>query len=330
MIKDLILNGSEKIMSKNGFDPETRKAYINASEAGRCVRYQYFLKREESPIKTNGFMKRGHVGEEYIIKCLKQAGAKLKYVGEKQQTITDENNKISGTPDGYIWLNDEWVSLEIKTLDPRTNKLKLPNTKHIHQLQICMELAHLQPHNVKKQYPKPKYGILIYIDASDFDDIDIFLVNRNRGVYEDCIKRTGPVLNGSIGDLNREGRFTGECSENDGCPYSGPCGITNVNTTPENNIGLEKLKEILRAYDQAKEQSDSIAKQLATYKEFVIQYMEQRDVKRLKTTSHDLSLIYQSGGTTYDTKSMLTDGLDIDRYKKTGKSYVKLLVKQKA
>lgn len=317
-------------MAKSGFDPKARKAYINASEAGSCVRYQYFLKREEVQTKTNGFMKRGHVGEEYIIKCLKQAGAKLKYVGVNQRTITDEDNRISGTPDGYIFLNDEWVSLEIKTFDPRTNRLKLPNKKHIHQLQICMELAHRQPVRARKQYPKPSYGILLYMDASDFDIIDIFLVNRDRAVYEDCIKRTAGVLDSSIGHLEREGRLTGECHENGGCSYSELCGITKVNTTPENKIESHELEEILIAYDKAKEQSDSIARELAIYKEFIIQSLEQRDVNKLKTVSHDISLTYKNGGTTYDTKSMLADGLDIDRYKKTGKSCVMLSVKHKS
>lgn len=213
MITDLILEGAQILDDGEGFGID-RSKYLNASTANSCIRKQWYERNLPEVEQDWGFARRGKQGELYLVDCLRAAGAMVDYVGDEQVSIVSEEHRISATPDGYIEEGDGWHALEFKTIDPRTNKARLPKADHVTQLQIGMELAHLQG----ADFPKPVCGHLIYMDASNYNEIVEIQIERDPGILKRLKARAKAMLDAKkVDKLDREGKRTGECKLYGGC-----------------------------------------------------------------------------------------------------------------
>ncbi len=79
---------------------------------------------------------------------------------------------------------------EFKTIDPRTKKSRLPRAKDVAQLEIGMELI---DQNIDRPDGVTLRGVLVYMDASNFFDIEEFQIPRNKAILNQMAKRSSKI-----------------------------------------------------------------------------------------------------------------------------------------
>ena len=322
MIKDLVLKGSQTLDDTEGFSLD-RSQYLNASSATACIRKQWYERNLDfQPEQDWGYARRGKQGELYIVDCLIAAGAKVSHVGDEQVSIASEAHRISATPDGYLHDDDGVVGLEFKTIDPRTNRGKLPKPAHITQLQIAMEIARLQGGD----WPAPDYGVLLYMDASNFNDIAEFTVPRDPSILDQFAGRAKRMLtaNGPA-KLDREGKRTGECKAYGGCAFAEVCGVAGA-ATEEKSMSSSAAEVAVRSYVMAKADEDDAKARKDAAAESIKQALQSAGVRQMQVGNHTAKLDTVAGRTTVDWKAAEKAGVDLDAFKKTGKPSERLTV----
>jgi len=322
VIKNLILSGAQALDDADSFNIDRAK-YMNASSAESCIRKQWF-ERHSDPVEQDwGFARRGKQGELYLVDCLIAAGASVAYVGSDQQSIVSDTHRISATPDGYL-RGEPDVALEFKTIDPRTNRARLPKPEHVTQLRIGMELAHLQP----SDWPKPDHGVLIYMDASNYNDILEVKIDRDPEILNRMSGRADRMLRAKDASrLDREGRRTGECRKYGGCPFAEQCGveIEGEAKVSRGNRG-SKLDDAVRDYVMAKADEDAAKAAKASAAETIKAEMVARSARQLAVGNHSVELAEVAGRTSVDWKAAEKAGVNLDPYKKVGKPSERLTV----
>jgi CRISPR/Cas system-associated exonuclease Cas4 (RecB family) len=224
-IKNKIDEGRSSLEEKEGFNVD-RSKYMNASEADSCIRRQWYSKNgTETEDQDWGFARRGSHGEKYLVESLKAAGLPLKWVGDEQKSWADEETRISATPDGVIEFEDEFVGLEFKTIDPRTNMHNLPRPSHLTQLRLSMALIN-KLHYSKQDSLQVGRGLLVYMNASNFNEITQFKVLYRENILKEYAPRAEKILTSkSDKTLEQEGVANGKYGCNY-CPYKNPCGVS--------------------------------------------------------------------------------------------------------
>lgn len=327
-IAALILKGSQALDDAEGFSID-RSKYLNASSCLTCIRKQWYDRKFGDGQQDWGYARRGKQGELYMVDCL-EAGLKgtgwlLSAGGEDQVSIVSEEHRISATPDGYLEHEDgRSVGLEFKTVDPRTNTSNLPKKQHVVQLQIGMEIDALQ-----EDGGECDYGIIVYMDASNYNTLHTFRVERDPGILDRLAPRAKKLLNAkSDSNLDREGRKNGECQAYGGCPYRERCGVEveGQAKVTRGNKG-SNLDSAVQTYVIAKgdEELAKAAKNVAA--EEIKQELLSRNVTDLQVGNHVISLTKVAGRTTCDWKAAEKDGINMDPYKKVGPPSERLTVK---
>jgi len=323
MIKDLVLHGAQALDDDEGFGID-RSKYMNASTADSCIRKQWF-ERNLPPVEQDwGFARRGKQGELYLVDCLLASGAELAYCGDDQVSIISEEHRISATPDGYMSTDKGWIGMEFKTIDPRTNRNYLPRQDHVTQLQIGMELAHLQD----DEFPQPVSGKLIYMDASNYNDILEFDVPRDRDILDRLAPRAKKMLNAKSADrLDREGKRDGQCKKYGGCPFAAQCGIEleGEATVSRGNRG-SGLDAAVQAYVLAKADEQEASRRKTTAAEDIKTELKARNARDLIVGNHKVELTSVAGRRSYDWKEMEKAGIDLSPFMSTGKPSERLTV----
>ena len=213
----------------------SREKSVGASEIGQCARKIWYKKHDADYdadfIDGWGAAKRGKTFESrfFVPALRKHYGNKLLWAGSSQQRFTDK--KLSATPDGLLIdqprdaLAELMVpdlgpsrcfAIECKTIDPRIN-LSEPKTENVFQ-------THVQLGMIRKftKY-KPDYAVIIYTNASFFDDNVEFVVRYDAEVFEHAHKRANQIMLSSLAsDLKPEGWIAGgnECKY---CPFAKAC-----------------------------------------------------------------------------------------------------------
>lgn len=323
MIKDLILTGAQALDDTEGFGID-RSKYLNASTADSCIRKQWF-ERHLPPVEQDwGYARRGKQGELYLVDCLLASGMALAYCGDDQVSLASDEHRISATPDGYLQTEGGWLAIEFKTIDPRTNRNYLPKPEHVTQLQIGMELAHLQD----ADFPKPVSGVVVYMDASNYNDIIEFPVARDRDILDRLTSRAKKMLNAKSADrLDREGKRTGECKKYGGCPFAEQCGIEieGEATVSRGNRG-SGLDAAVQAYVMAKADEQEAGERKAVAAEDIKKELKARNARDLIVGNHRVELTSVAGRRSYDWKEMEKAGIDLSPFMSTGKPSERLTV----
>lgn len=323
MITDLILSGAQALDDSEGFTID-RSQYLNASTAESCIRKQWF-ERHLPPVEQDwGYARRGKQGELYLVDCLLASGAELAYAGEEQVSLVSKRHRISATPDGFLRQGDDWMALEFKTIDPRTNRRGLPKEAHVTQIQIGMELAHLQGGD----FPAPVSGKLIYMDASNYNDIIELDVKRDRDILDRLAPRAKKMLTAKAVDrLDREGKRSGECKKYGGCPFAEQCGIEieGPATVTRGNRG-SGLDAAVQAYVLAKADEDDAKERKASAAEDIKTELAARNARELIVGNHRVSMTSVAGRRSYDWKAMQAAGIDLSPFMTVGKASERLTV----
>ena len=321
MIKDLVLQGAKALDEGFGID---RSKYLNASTADICIRKQWF-ERHLPPVEQDwGFARRGKQGELYLVDCLLASGAELAYCGEDQVSLVSEEHRISATPDGYMKTEDGWVSLEFKTIDPRTNRAYLPKPEHVTQLRIGMEIAHLQGDG----FPAPVSGKIVYMDASNYNDIIEVGVERELDILDRLAPRAKRMLAAKSADrLDREGKRSGECKKYGGCPFAEQCGIEieGEATVTRGNRG-SGLDAAVQAYVLAKADEQAATQRKMVAAEDIKTELKARNASQLIVGNHKVEMTPVAGRRSYDWKKMEKAGIDLSPFMTTGKPSERLTV----
>ena len=276
---------------------------VGASEIGQCARRIWYVKHEEPHEESGwGFKERGHHVERWVIERLRAAHVPIEHAGDNQRTLSD--GFLSATPDGRI----DRTSFDVKSFDPR--KTRLPEEAHIFQVRLGARLD-----------PDADHGILVYVNASDFEDIREFgpWPQLNDEEYEGARVRARTIITATTPDtFLREGKFDDECKRYS-CPFQEQC-------LGEKIEGRGKL---------SKEDEARIADIQARYK------AAERDANRLKEEFRETlraadvrsvngvgNVSRRSGRESLDTEAMERDGIDLAPYRKTGVDYDAITIRK--
>lgn len=322
-IKAAILRGADAIDARDRFDPEKRKGYMNASEAMSCIRKQWYAKND-APLdepESWGYARRGSHGEKYIVECLRMANVPMLFTGDEQVRIVDEERGISCTPDGLAMLDTEegWLACEFKTLDPRTNVSNLPRTNHVTQLQIGMELFNENLDDFPEMQGKGVVsGMLVYMDASNYDTIHQFPVRRSTKILDKLQGRASRLLRAKDASrLPREGKEQGgrECKTM--CKFNKVCGIDMASTsTGQGRLGAGDFSTNVSAYLSAKDAEAQAKARKDTAGEQLKALLQREGVAVVEVDGHTVSLSQRAGSVAYAkvVKEHLPD-VDLEAYR---------------
>ena len=277
MIKQAILRGADAFDAARKFDTSERAAFMNASEAETCIRKQWYSKHEPEAGEEQswGYARRGLHGELYMVERLRLANVNVIFGGEDQVSIKDDDLRISATPDGLVWDDDHkgWIACEFKTIDPRTNRSKLPSKAHTSQVQIGAALFEKHREEFPELGDHPILGCrLIYMDASNYNDVLEFVIPVAPKILDRLKSRANRILDSRLaGSLPREGKetpFQSECKQR--CSFNAVCNVagagssTGMGKTGAGDLSTQRLTYLTakETAAEAKQQQDSAAEQI--------------------------------------------------------------------
>lgn len=251
-----------------------RSKTMGASEAFGCLRKAWFSKngaaRDPDHKDSWGALQRGDLIEQHFAEPAVRwflenefNDARLIWGGANQKTLKAPDAPLTATPDGLVVEADDdalalygipslggsgCFNFEIKSIDPRVN---LREEKAIHRGQTIVQMGTTRE---TTQY-QPNYAVIVYLDASFFDDIDIFVVPFDQKTYEIAKDRARAAFDVSNpADIMAEGKFDGAAC--DYCPFKIACAQVSKGATPttgEANYGnapskiMEEFEALVRA-----------------------------------------------------------------------------------
>lgn len=220
-ILDAAVNAAE--MRWPTYDGKTldRRAYVSASEIGKCARMIWFSKNLtlEGGKFYWGYAQRGHAHEAWIVEQLRAFEHEYgwNYIGDEQVSFYDGYQ--SGTPDGVFSKENFWGLTDFKSIDPRKKVTALPDPVHIKQVVQNMDLVE---HCLDVEFDG---ALLAYSNASDYSIVHEFWIPRKSPqVGEMMIQledRAEYIMNAkSAEEIEPEGLYTGDCTN---CPFKAEC-----------------------------------------------------------------------------------------------------------
>lgn len=320
-----------------------RDDFLTSSETSSCLRMAFFKKNAQqySPkvgnaLGTNGYAERGHAIEAWLVetlKPLKKMGYQFSFMGNEQRSFYDADLGVSGTPDGLMRTPDgSLYLLEIKSIDPRTNKNNLPKKSHVWQVQQNMFLVQ---HCLKI---KLDGAILFYIDASNVFDVKEYPIAYDETLVEQVLDRASLLWGADKpDDLEPDGIYGGEC---DRCAFTHHCSQTvqmqntlaklqekpspflSGETESLNDEERMQVEQWLDAYDGLKQYGEQKSDVDGELRRLVVHHNGYVEVGGRGIMSRT-----QAGRETIDRKALEADGIDVDKYMKQGAPFVVLTVK---
>lgn len=320
-LKAAVLRGRDALEAADGkFDHYDRNAYGNASEIAGCLRKQWYARNlDDQPEQDWGYARRGTHMERYVIDSLRAANLIMEGDDAARQiSIQNDDLMLSCNLDLLVYDTEaeEWIAVEIKSIDPRVRETSIPKPGHVTQLDIGMGLYNKQAPDGQRILR----GILLYMDASNYNIMHQFEVRHDPRILEKMARRAKQMLRARSADpLDREGIKSGECRY---CPFKQVCGVSSeepINQTgPRRGNRGSRLHAVLSDYEETKQLIDQAKGQLDAAKASIMAELEQRGTTEMKVGEFVVSLKAVAGRTTYDTKAAIADGVDLSAYKKTG------------
>lgn len=347
---DAFVKGHQKVWAHD------RSKTMGASEAFGCLRKAWFSKNggEVNPDHTEswGALQRGDLIEQHFaepaVKWFLENyfwDTRLIWGGDNQQTLKAPDAPLTATPDGLVIdADDDALALygvaslggtgcfnfEIKSIDPRVN---LKEEKAIHRGQTIVQMGITRE---VTEY-RPNYAVIVYIDASFFDDIEVFVVPFDQRTYEVAKDRARSVYQiKNVADVFPEGKVDGGCTY---CKFTQACARATGQATPttgEANMTntalpiMQEFEEILReerAASAARKASEAKYKSAA---ERLKAWFRDVGVRRAEVPGvAKVSISWTKGRKTYDVEAMRAAGLPVDDFTKTSDGHDRLVIKEK-
>ncbi len=326
-----------------------RSSSVGASETFGCLRQVWFKKKgadhgfteDEDSEKSWGAMERGNIIEDHwvvpVLKATLPDKVTLEYAGgDNQMTFVYGQN--SATPDG-LYLNlardalveygipdieSDCILIEVKSIDPRST---LTEEKTIHHGQAQVQMGIL---NEMTEY-KPKYTVILYIDASFFDQISVFVVKFDPNLWKAARRRAKLVYATDFpATIAAEGKLNDGCKF---CTFTHACAKVNKEAVPvkEDFSALDKAeRDELYALAQDERDADAdekaAAEEKAKIRAKIKEILSGTNSRRYKDDRFSISWTWQAGRTTTDVKAAEADGIDLSKYKTTGDGFEKMTV----
>jgi len=347
---DEFVKANQKVWSHD------RTKTVGASEAFGCLRKAWFSKHgtEKDPHykESWGALERGNLIENHFaepaVKWFLETyfyDTRLIWGGSDQQTFKAIDAPLTATPDGLIIDADDdaleiygvpslggagCFSFEIKSIDPRVN---LREEKSIHRGQTIVQMGTIRE---TTEY-KPNYAVIVYIDASFFDDIEVFVVPYDQHTYDVAKDRALAVYDiKDVSQILPEGKIDGGCEY---CPFKGACNKASGLATPtdgEANSENTPLKimeefEVLireeRAASSVKKATELAHKEAS---EKLKQWFTDVGVRRAEIPGvAKVSITWVKGRKTYDVEAMRDAGLPVEDFTKEGDGHSRLSISEK-
>lgn len=332
-----------------------RSKSLGSSSAFGCIRKAWYDKhdteKDEDYEESWGAMERGNTMEDHWFVPVMMHGirkffptAKIYGMGANQTTLID--GLLSSTPDGFVThlprnclehmgipdigqcpgCPEGYGSLltEAKSIDPRVN---LSEEKGVHhgQTQIQMGL-------VRAKTPfKPNYAVIIYTNASWYDQNDTYAVAFDPQMYLEAQNRAEEVFGHDEPlDLLPEGRITGDCKY---CPYQNTCYEGSKGRAPKDDLsdGLEaetreEIEKIAREVAELAAEKKAAEKTHKEASERLKLALEKSGSKRAFGDDWKASYTFIGGKRTLSKNLMTEAGLDPEDFMEEGRGYSKITV----
>lgn len=333
-----------------------RSKSVGASEAFGCLRKAWFSKhntpKDPDYKESWGAMERGNLIENHFaepaVKWFLETfyyDTRLIWGGADQQTLVAPDAPLTATPDGLIIDADDdalevygipslggtgCFNFEIKSIDPRVN---LKEEKAVHRGQTIVQMGITRE---TTEY-RPNYAVIVYIDASFFDDIEVFVVPFDQHTYEVAKARAHSVYEiENVAQILPEGKIDGGCEY---CPYQSTCTKASGAATPtegEANSSnttlkiMEEFEDILRAERAASAAKKSTEADHKSAGERLKQWFRDVGVRRAEVPGvAKVSISWIKGRKTYDIEAMRAAGIDVEAYTKIGDGHDRLQISEK-
>jgi hypothetical protein len=317
----------------------TREKTVGASEIGLCSRRTWYLKHgvqyDSDYIDNWGAARRGNIFEsKFFVPALRRHyGDNLVFEGGEQKHFVDKH--LSATPDGWLIKQPRnllaglmvpdigpscCVVVECKTIDPRVN-LSEPKTEHVYQ-------AHVQLGMIRKftKY-KPDFAVIIYTNASFFDDTVEFVVRFDPDVYAHALKRANQIMISSqASDLRPEGWIAGgqECKY---CPFATSCRALRGDVPDTDKVASDpqfvaELVDLAQRERELHSNVKAIEMEHREVQEKIKVRLKEKGLRIVKT--RDLNLIWSTvkGRPSFDMPGIraaaAAAGIDIQRFETVG------------
>jgi hypothetical protein len=322
---------------------------VGASEIFGCLRKAWFAKRgpefgyEKDPeyVEDWGALRRGDVMEEHwivpAVDLLQSDGVGVSFTGDDQVTLVDGYN--SATPDGILYnlprdalakygvpdIVSDCVMLEMKSIDPRVN---LSEEKAVHRGQVQQQMGIIR----KKTKFKPWYAVILYVDASFFSQIKVFIVKFEPKVWKVAQERATTVFEtDDPARISAEGKFDGSCRY---CPFQSACagvqkaslpagGVVSLNTEDAIAEDVQALVAREREAMQAKKQAE---KDHETAKAELREFMKDNDARRVEGPGWKVAISWVKGRTTVKNHLVEAQGIDLADVSEEGRGYEKMTI----
>lgn len=320
-IKESIERGATLLEESHAFNIDRTK-YMTSSEADSCIRKQWYSKHspEAAAAQQWGYARRGRAVERYVVEALRAANFPLHYAGDEQTSFADEETKISATPDGLIVFDDESYGLEIKSIDPRTNRKNLPRPAHVTQLKIAMALM-----AKKGGHDNITKGLLVYVDASNFDDIVQVEIPAEPKILERMADRAKRILTARSADnLDREGKINNDCRY---CAFTKICGVDISDESGKRRANRgSNLHGLVESFLDIKTLEAEQKTQKAELSEDIKSELKKRDTTELTIGGAHVALQSVKGRISLDKKAVAAAGIDLSSFEKTSAASERLIV----
>jgi CRISPR/Cas system-associated exonuclease Cas4 (RecB family) len=333
-----------------------RSKSVGASEAFGCLRKAWFNKhgaeKDTDHKESWGALQRGDLIEQHFaepaVKWFLETyfyDTRLIWGGSNQQTLKAPDAPLTATPDGLVIdCDDDALELygipslggtgcfnfEIKSIDPRVN---LKEEKSIHRGQTIVQMG------ITRETTEfcPNYAVIVYIDASFFDDIEVFVVPFSQKDYDVAKDRARAAFDiKNVAEIFPEGKVDGGCEY---CPYKTVCARASGKATPTegeanaNNTPLkimEEFEELLRDERAASAAKKSLEADHKNASERLKAWFRDVGVRRAEVPGlAKVAISWTKGRKSYDIEAMRAAGIDVEEFTKVGEGHDRLTISEK-
>lgn len=322
-----------------------RLSTLGASSTFTCLRKSWFAQNETAHDADYddgyGGRKRGDIIEaHWVVPALRAGmppGCELLWAGEDQRTIVDGYS--SATPDGlivnrsnqdvtiegFVLAPNDCIGVEIKSIDPR---IDLQEEKAEHHGQTQMQMGLIRDCT---EYT-PEIVLVLYVDASFFDDVSVFPVKFDPSIYAAGRQRAKAVMTSeSALEFPPEGKIAGgkECKY---CPYQGRCIGATIQAIPRDEAPLSGEAVAVGAALAAEERRADAAKKVADAEHAAVQdqvktFLRDNKTRKVKGDGWSMSWFPVKGRKTLNQDAAEADGIDLSLYMVEGNPHDRLTVK---
>ena len=246
----------------------------------------------------------------------------LLHAGKDQITLRDD--LISGTPDGVLKTpTGEYVGLEIKSIDPRSNLTK-PKAAHLQQVNVQMGLWRAtNKYEIDRTY-------LLYVNASDYEDIRVFEVEYDAALYQRQKERAKEIFETAPALLPAEGAYDGECRY---CAFTQACGEAVLVTMPQkknpelSDDQLDVLKALATELKQQETRLADTKALIGELKERLKVFLREADARSYTGDWFEISYARVKGRETLDKKALEEAGIELSPFMKKSDDSDRLTIK---